>query len=81
MLVTEILNHLSKEQWVSGRELRALVNDELSWFFRLSAPAFYWNMAYLEESGLVEAKYETRELSCGNSVRVRMYRWTPGSDK
>lgn len=67
-----VTKHLPDDDWVSGRELRDLLNEGLSWWRRWSAPAFYLFMMKLEDEGIVRVKIQERKVA-GETVRVRMY--------
>jgi hypothetical protein len=68
----EVLKCMPDGGWISGRELRALVNEKRCWFSRYSGAGFYLMMAELEDQGVVVTKMEPRHVY-GDTVLIRMY--------
>ncbi len=73
MLQFRILCMISKQNDVSGREVRGMLAYD---GHHQSGPAFYQCMARLEDAGLVEGWYVTKEIE-GQTVRERTYKATP----
>jgi hypothetical protein len=62
-----ILEIIAKEGDISGREVRAKLPG------KLSGPAFYQQMAKMEDEGLVIGYYAEKELM-GQVIKERRYR-------
>ena len=72
----EVLRILGND-WMSGRDLRASLNDKRSWLFKWSGPIFYNMMNGLVSEEIVVA--EDREVEVeGRTIKQRWYRKAPG---
>jgi DNA-binding PadR family transcriptional regulator len=70
-----ILGSLRADE-MAGRGLRALLRQRGA---RRSGPAFYQMMGRLEDAGLVEGRYDQRQVD-GHAVKERRYRITAAGE-